>query len=126
MIWGTGTPRREFLHVDDAADALVYLMTHYSDDEHINVGCGSDMTIMELASLVAEVVGFRGEHCHRSLEAGRHPTQAPRREQTDALGWQPKIDLRRGARDTYRWFLDNVAASSRARPSSQLMPEQAE
>ena len=56
---GLGTPRREFLHVDDAADALVYIMTHYSDDEHVNVGCGCDITIKELASLVAEVIGFK-------------------------------------------------------------------
>ena len=61
MIWGTGTPRREFLHVDDAADALVHLMTHYSGEAHVNVGVGSDLTILELAKLIADVVGFTGE-----------------------------------------------------------------
>ena len=68
VIWGSGSPSREFLHVDDAADALVYLMTHYSDEEHVNIGCGSDVTIKELASLVAEVMGFNGKSSptHRS------------------------------------------------------------
>ena len=61
VIWGTGTPRREFLHVDDAADALVHLMTHYSSGEHVNVGVGSDLTVLELAKLIAGVVGFTGE-----------------------------------------------------------------
>ena len=60
IIWGSGTPRREFLHVDDAADALVHLMKHYSGDNHINVGCGSDVRILELARLIARVVGFTG------------------------------------------------------------------
>ncbi len=78
VIWGSGSPRREFLHVDDAADALVHLMHHYSGESHVNVGAGTDITILQLASLIAKVVGFRGRHNHRYVKARWHPTQAAR------------------------------------------------
>ena len=108
VIWGTGTPRREFLHVDDAADALVHLMTHYSDEEHVNVGCGSDLTILELATLIADVVGFTGEIVTDPFEAGWHPAQASRHQQTCAiLAGSQRSRLREGLASTYRWFLDN-------------------
>ena len=126
VVWGSGTPRREFLHVDDAADALVHVMTHYSDDEHINVGSGCDMTIKELASLVAAVVGFRGE----LVTDPSMPDGTPRKlldvAKLTRLGWQPKITLEEGLMSTYRWYLDNFTSERRATRSSksQSMREQ--
>jgi GDP-L-fucose synthase len=110
VLWGSGEPRREFLHVDDAADALVYVMTHYSEDEHINVGCGSDMTIMELASLIAAVVGFQDEITTDPSKPDGVPRKLLDVTKLKRLGWQPRIDLRSGLTETYRWYLDNVAA----------------
>jgi GDP-L-fucose synthase len=125
IVWGSGMPRREFLHVDDAADALVHVMTHFSEDEHINVGCGSDMTIAELASLVANVVGFKGDMTTDSSKPDGTPRKLLDVGKLTKLGWQPKIDLRRGLTETYRWFLDNVASPRQdAHSKSQLMPEQ--
>ena len=110
-IWGTGTPRREFLHVDDLADALVHLMAIYSGDEHVNVGSGSDVTILELARMVAAVVGFKGD----IVTDPNKPDGAPRKLMDAArirsLGWTPKIGLREGVESTYRWFLDNRTAA---------------
>jgi GDP-L-fucose synthase len=104
MVWGSGTPRREFLHVDDAADALVHLMTHYSGDMHVNVGFGIDLTILELARLIARVVGFTGQI---STDRSR-PDGAPRKlldtGKLRDLGWQPKIGLEEGLSSTYQWF----------------------
>ena len=116
VIWGTGTPRREFLHVDDGADALVYMMKHYSEEEHVNVGCGSDVTILELASLVAEVVGFGGNIAADTSKPDGTPRKLLDVSKLKTLGWRPKIDLAAGLRDTYRWFLANVAARKRASP----------
>ena len=116
VIWGTGTPRREFLHVDDAADALIYMMKHYSDEEHVNVGCGSDVTILELASLVAEVVGFGGNITADTSKPDGTPRKLLDVSKLKNLGWQPKIDLAGGLRDTYLWFLDNVSSRKRASP----------
>lgn len=116
-IWGTGTPRREFLHVDDAADALVDIMQLYSEDEHINVGSGSDMTIKELASLVAAVVGFSGEIVTDPSKPDGVPRKLLDVSKLKRLGWQPRIDLEEGLADTYRWYLDNVA-DLRCVPSS--------
>jgi len=108
-IWGSGTPRREFLHVDDLADALCFLMTSYDSPEIINVGCGEDVTIAELAELVRGIVGFSG-----GVELDRtKPDGTPRKlldvTKMTALGWRPKISLADGIRSTYRWFLDNAA-----------------
>jgi GDP-L-fucose synthase len=108
-VWGSGTPRREFLHVDDCAEALVFLMKHYSAAEHINVGSGSDLTIMELARLVCDVVDYRG-----AIEVDRtRPDGTPRKlmdnSRIAALGWRPRIDLASGIRATYRNFLDEPA-----------------
>ncbi len=108
-IWGTGTPRREFLHVDDLADALIFLMEQYSGENHINVGCGEDVSIRELAELIAEVVGYEGGFRY----AFEKPDGAPRKlldvTKLTALGWQPRIPLRAGLEDAYRWFCSNVA-----------------
>jgi GDP-L-fucose synthase len=104
-IWGTGTPRREFLHVDDLASACIYLLEHYSEFLHINVGTGTDISISELAALIAEVVGFKG-----TLEFNRDKPDGTPRKCTDnsklrALGWEPTIDLRSGIKRTYDWYL---------------------
>ena len=104
IVWGSGTPRREFLHVDDAADALLHLMTHYSGDTHVNVGSGSEITILELANLIAGVVGFKG----RILMDASKPDGTPRKLldtcKLAGLGWQPKIGLEEGLANSYRWF----------------------
>jgi GDP-L-fucose synthase len=108
-IWGTGTPRREFLHVDDLADALVFLMENYSAEQHVNVGWGKEVTIAELAKLVADVVEFKG----RFRYASDKPDGAPRKildiSRLNGLGWQPRIALREGLLDAYRWYVEHAA-----------------
>jgi len=108
-IWGSGTPRREFLHVDDLADACVFLMQEYSGEQHVNVGSGKDIAIAELARLVCEVVGFRGDiRCDTSKPDGT-PRKLMSSERLNAMGWQPKVGLREGIAATYAWFLENAA-----------------
>jgi GDP-L-fucose synthase len=111
-IWGTGTPRREFLYVDDLADACVFLMEHYSDEETVNVGTGTDVTIKELAELVARVVGYRGGF---TLNTSK-PDGAPRKlldvGRLAELGWRAKTSLDEGFTRTYEWFLQNVASKA--------------
>jgi len=111
-IWGSGKPRREFLHVDDLADALVFLMERYSGDSHVNVGWGTDVSIAELARLVADTVGYSGGFRY----ATDKPDGAPRKlldvSRLTALGWQPRIALGDGLGDAYRWFLANAAATA--------------
>jgi GDP-L-fucose synthase len=104
IVWGSGTPRREFLHVDDAADALVHLMTHYSGEEHVNVGSGSDLTILELAKLIARVVGFTGEISTDRSKPDGTPRKLLDTSKLRSLGWQPKIGLEEGLASTYQWF----------------------
>jgi len=110
VIWGTGTPRREFLHVDDLADAVVHLMRTYSAEAIVNVGSGSDLTILELARLVADVVGYGG----RIVTDPAKPDGTPRKlldvSRLNALGWSPRILLRDGVRQTYEWFLAHQAS----------------
>jgi GDP-L-fucose synthase len=108
-IWGTGAPRREFLHVDDLADALVFLMEHYSDESHVNVGWGEDVSIRELARLVAEVVGFTGSFRYDTAKPDGPPRKLLDVAKLSALGWRPRIGLRDGLQDAYRWFVANVA-----------------
>jgi GDP-L-fucose synthase len=110
VIWGSGTPRREFLHVDDAADALVHLMTHYSGDSHVNVGYGSDLTILELATLVAEVVGFRGRITTDPSKPDGTPRKLLDSSKLSSLGWQPEIKLEDGLARTYQWFVNNYVS----------------
>lgn len=109
VIWGTGTPRREFLHVDDMADATVFLMQAYDQPGHINVGVGEDLTIFELAHMVADVVGYRGQ----ILTDPGKPDGTPRKlmdvARLTALGWKARRGLRDGIAETYRWYLENVA-----------------
>jgi GDP-L-fucose synthase len=107
IIWGTGAPRREFLHVDDLADACLFLMGAYDAEQALNVGWGADISIAELAALVSEVVGFRGKV---AFDPSR-PDGAPRKlldvSRLTALGWSPRIALREGLAATYDWFLNN-------------------
>ncbi len=111
VVWGSGTPRREFLHADDLAAAAVFLMHHFDSDEIVNVGAGSDISIRELAELVSEVVGYRG----RIVFDGSKPEGTPRKlldvARLTALGWGPKIPLRVGIEQTYSWFLAKYAGS---------------
>jgi GDP-L-fucose synthase len=109
VLWGSGTPRREFLFVDDLADGCLFLMEHYADERPINVGWGEDLTIRELAGLIADVIGFRGGF---DLDP-RRPDGTPRKvldvSRLAALGWKPRVDLRTGIGLTYDWYRRNVA-----------------
>ena len=108
-IWGTGIPRREFLHVDDLADALVFLMRHHSGAEHVNVGWGEDVSIAELVGLVAEVTGFTGDLLFNPAMPDGMPRKLLDTSRLTALGWRPSIRLRDGLEDAYRWFVANAA-----------------
>jgi GDP-L-fucose synthase len=110
MMGGSGAPKREFLHVDDAADALVFLMTTYSGDSQINVGSGEDLTIRQLTELVCEVVGFKGEIVNDLTIPDGMPRKLMSAKRLRDMGWAPRIALGAGVRDYYRWFVDNVAA----------------
>ena len=105
VVWGTGTPRREFLHVDDCADACVHLMGVYSDAEHVNVGSGDDVTILELTQLVCDVVGFKGALVHDLSKPDGTPRKLMSAQKLRGLGWAPRIGLREGIEDAYRAFL---------------------
>ena len=108
IIWGSGTPRREFLHVDDAADALVYLMTHYSGEIPVNVGFGSDVTILELAKQTARVVGFTGRISTDPSKPDGTPCKLLDSSKLTNLGWRPRIALAEGLSGTYQWFLSHA------------------
>jgi GDP-L-fucose synthase len=108
-VWGTGAPRREFLHVDDCADAVVFLLQNYSGAEHVNVGSGADMTILALARLICEVVGFEGKIEHDLTKPDGTPAKLMSGEKLRNMGWQPSIELREGLKATYAWFTQNVA-----------------
>lgn len=111
-IWGTGEPRREFLHVDDCADAVVFLMKNYSGDDHVNIGSGDDLTIADLAKAVMDVVGLEGA-LSRDLSK---PDGAPRKLMSAAklrsMGWAPQYSLTDGLADAYRWYTENIPADA--------------
>ncbi|MGI9437290.1 MAG: GDP-L-fucose synthase [Geminicoccaceae bacterium] len=107
-IWGTGKPRREFLHVDDLADACVHLLKTYSDELHINIGCGEDLSIGGLAEMIKKVVGFEGELVYNSERPDGTPRKLLDVRRLRALGWQPSIGLEPGLGQVYRWYLDSV------------------
>lgn len=109
-IWGTGTPRREFLHADDCADACVFLMKHYSAFEHVNVGSGEDLPIMDLTRLICEVVGFNGEIRTDSSKPDGTPRKLMSGDKLKQMGWRPQIDLRLGLETTVSTFRQQVAA----------------
>ena len=108
-LWGTGTPRREFLHVDDLAAACLTLLESYDEPAPINVGVGEDITIRELAGIVADVTGFSGEMLWDESKPDGTPRKLLDVSRIHTLGWKAQIPLREGIESTYRWFLDNVA-----------------
>ena len=105
VVWGTGTPLREFLHVDDLADAVVFLMDHYDGDEPINCGAGSDVTIRQLAETIGRVVGFEGKLVFDTSKPDGTPRKLMDSSRLAALGWLPKTNLEHGIAEVYRWFL---------------------
>ncbi|WP_347303356.1 GDP-L-fucose synthase [Croceibacterium sp. TMG7-5b_MA50] len=104
-IWGTGTPRREFLHADDLADGCVFLLQTYSGEEHVNLGSGEDLPILELAELVCDVVGFRGTISKDVSKPDGTPRKLMSGAKLAAMGWQPRIALREGIENAYAEFL---------------------
>lgn len=107
-VWGTGTPRREFLHVDDLAAAAIFLMQHYDEPSIVNVGTGEDITIAELARLAAEIVGYSGRIVFDTAKPDGTPRKLLDVNRLHQLGWHHRIPLREGLRSTYYWFLQNV------------------
>jgi GDP-L-fucose synthase len=108
-IWGTGTPRREFLHVDDLADACVFLMKNYDESEIINIGVGRDITIRELGELIRDIVGFEGSIEYDPSKPDGTPQKLLDVSRLTGLGWRPKISLRKGIEMTYRWYVEEGA-----------------
>jgi GDP-L-fucose synthase len=107
-VWGSGKPRRELLHVDDLADAVMFLMEHYDSEQLINVGCGQDLSIRELAELIARVVGFEGTITFDPTRPDGTPRKLLDISNLTRLGWSAKIPLRDGLEQTYQWYLANV------------------
>lgn len=110
VVWGTGTPRREFLHVDDLAAACLFLMQNYSEEPHLNVGWGTDISIRELAELVSSIVGYTGDIVLDASKPDGTPRKLLETSRLSALGWQPQIRLREGIATTYRWYLEHAAS----------------
>jgi GDP-L-fucose synthase len=106
-IWGTGDPRREFLYVDDLADACLFIMKQYEEDEIINIGAGKDISIKELAGMIKEIVGFEGDMSFDTTKPDGMPRKLLDVSKITNIGWTPKISLREGIRKTYDWCLEN-------------------
>ena len=115
-VWGSGTPKREFLYVDDLAEACVFLMETYDGSEIINIGVGEDMTIGEIAALIGEVIGYEGEIVYDATKPDGTPRKLLDVSRLHSLGWKASTDLRTGIRKTYEWFLENVDRASQERP----------
>ena len=111
-VWGTGNPRREFLHVDDLADACFFLLQNYDSPAIVNIGCGEDVSIRELAETVCEVVGFRGSLVFDTSKPDGTPRKLMSIDKLVGLGWKPRIGLRDGIRNAYEWFLKSPAATT--------------
>jgi len=107
-IWGTGSPKREFLHVDDLADACVFLMDKYSSEEIVNIGAGKDISIAELASLLKEITGYSGEILYDSSKPDGTPRKLLDVGRINKLGWAARIGLRQGLEETVRWYEENI------------------
>jgi len=107
-VWGTGSPKREFLHVDDMADASVYLMNNYDGEEFVNVGVGEDVSIKDLAQSVKEVVGFKGELKFDVTKPDGTPRKLLDVSKLNKAGWKANINLNDGIVTTYKWFIDNI------------------
>jgi len=106
-LWGTGAPRREFLHVDDLADACVFLMQHYNEPDIINIGVGKDLTIRELGKLIKKIVGFQGELQWDTTKPDGTPRKLLDVTRLTQLGWQARISLEAGLQQTYQWYCEN-------------------
>lgn len=106
-MWGTGSPRREFLHVDDLADACLYLMQQYDGSDIVNIGTGTDLTIMELAQTIREVVGFPGQIVFDATKPDGTPVKLLDVSRLTSMGWTAKIPLVSGIEETYKWYLNN-------------------
>jgi len=117
-LWGTGSPRREFLHVDDLAHACHMLLENYNSDEPINVGVGKDISIKELAELIRDVVGYQGELAWDPSKPDGTPRKLMDTSRLSALGWQPRISLREGVTRTYQWYQENEARLVSGRPAA--------
>ena len=111
VVWGTGTPRREFLLSDELAEACLHLMLHYDDGELVNIGWGEDQTIKELAETICEVVGYRGKLSFDPTRPDGTPRKVLDVSRLKALGWEPKITLREGLQQVYRWYCEEYAAA---------------
>jgi len=109
MVWGSGTPRRELLFVDDLAEACRFLLENYNSPDFVNIGWGEDVSIRELAELICEVVGFQGELVFDTSKPDGTPRKLLDIGRIKALGWAPKVPLREGIARTYRWFVENKA-----------------
>lgn len=114
-VWGTGTPRREFLHVDDLADACVFLMRHYEEEMHINVGTGTDLTIRELADLMRRIVAPDVELVFDASKPDGMPRKLLDVSRLALMGWRPKVDLDEGLRSTYAWFQEHYEKGVRGK-----------
>ena len=111
-LWGDGTPKREFLHVDDLAEACVKCMQDYDEPEPINVGTGEDVTIKELAETIADVVGYKNNIKWNTDKPNGTPRKVLNVDKIKSLGWEPKITLREGIESTYTWYKENVITSN--------------
>lgn len=107
-LWGTGTPLREFLYVDDMADACVFLLENYSGEQHVNIGTGKEVTIRELAETVKSVVDYRGQIVWDQTMPDGTPRKLTDVTKLHGLGWQHKVELEEGVRLAYEWFKSNV------------------
>jgi GDP-L-fucose synthase len=108
VVWGTGAPRREFLHVDDLAEACLFLLDSYDQPEPVNVGVGADLSIRDLVEIVRDVVGFEGEVVWDTSKPDGTPQKLLDVRRLSALGWRPQVELKDGIEDTYAWFLDRL------------------
>jgi GDP-L-fucose synthase len=114
-LWGSGTPRREFLHVDDLAAACIFLLEFYDGDIPLNVGCGEDVTIKDLAETIALVTGFKGNLEWDSSKPDGTPQKLLDTTRINDIGWKPTISLEQGIQETYAWFREELRTNSRLR-----------
>ncbi len=108
VVWGSGKPLREFLHVDDCAEACLFLMQNYEGEEHVNIGTGRDLSILDLAHKIAEVVGYTGGLVFDATKPDGTPRKLVNTTKINALGWHPRLGLDQGLRETYEWFKAHV------------------
>ena len=107
IVWGTGEPLREFMHVDDCADGIIFLLENYSNMEHINLGTGQELSIWDLIEMIKSAVGFKGETKYDNSKPDGTPRKLLYSEKIQALGWSPNISLQKGLKATYKWYLEN-------------------